>query len=95
MKHIVTESGFECEVNEAILQDWRFTKAIAKADSKDESKQLQGYVEIVELLLGEAGEERIMEHVRTKDGIVPIKAVNAEVISLIKKLKEEQAVKNS
>lgn len=94
MKHIVTESGFECDVNEAITKDWRFTKAIAMADSKDESKKLQGYVQVVELLLGDEGEERLMEHVKTTDGIVPLKAINGEVISLIKGIKDTREVKN-
>lgn len=95
MKHIVTDSGFECDVNEAITTDWRFTKAVAMADSKDDTVKLQGYVNIVELLLGAEGEKRLMEHVKTTEGMVPLSAVNAEVVSLMQKLKQEKQVKNS
>lgn len=95
MTHIMTESGFECDVNEAIAQDWRFAKAIAMADGTDESMKLKGYIKIIELLLGKEGEEKLMEHVKTDEGIVPLPEINKEVVSLIKNLRKEKEVKNS
>lgn len=91
---VTTSSGFECEVNESISEDWRFVKAVAQADSSDESDQLQGYTKIISLMLGEAGEKKLEDHVKRPDGIVPLKAINNEVIELIRAIKEKKTVKN-
>lgn len=91
---VKTSSGFECELNESIAQDWRFVKAVAMADSDDESDKLRGYTKIIELLLGKSGEQKLMEHVKTADGIVPIADINKETIELIQAMKQNQTVKN-
>lgn len=66
----VTSSGFEYEVSLRIKKDWRFVKALAKSESKDESEMLWGTTRVVELLLGEQ-EEALQEHLAEEDGVVP------------------------
>ena len=66
---IETSSGFKCEVNENKARDWRFTKALAKWDSADGSKILEGVTEVVPFLLGEEGEKKLIQHVTDADGI--------------------------
>lgn len=74
---IKTKSGFACEINENKMKDWRFVKALAKCDSKDESKQLEGITFVIPFLFGEKGEEKLIEHV-SKDGIASTEDIIAE-----------------
>ena len=50
--YVKTKSGFECEINERKVKDWKFAKALAKCDSGDESQALEGTTFIVPFLLG-------------------------------------------
>ena len=75
---IKTKSGFATNVNEKKVKDWRFIKALAKCDSADESKQLEGTAFVVPFLFGEDGEEALMEHVKEKDGTIPTSRILEE-----------------
>ena len=89
---VTTKSGFKCEINEHTLEDWRFTRAVAKSNSDDASEKLKGAVEIVTLLLGN-NEDAFYKHLASKDpnGIVSESAVTDDLVSIIEKLK---ALKN-
>lgn len=89
----ITSSGFKYEVNDNIKKDWRFVKAVAMADSDDESDKIKGYTDIVTLLLGKKGEKALEEHLMTEEGIVPLAAMNQEVIEMIRALKGDADVK--
>jgi hypothetical protein len=86
---VKTRSGFECKVNERKLKDWRFAKALAKCDSGDESKVLDGLTFVVPFLLGEDGEESLMKHVEDADGIVSTENVISEIRNIIELVGEE------
>lgn len=86
---VKTRSGFECKVNEKKLKDWRFAKALAKCDSGDESKVLDGLTFVVPFLLGEDGEESLMKHVEDADGIVSTESVISEIRNIIELVGEE------
>lgn len=89
----ITESGFEFEVDDRCLSDWKFMKAIAKSDSKDQVEQLQGAVTMVNMLLGEEGEEKLIEFVaKDNDGYAPsdkVSAIVKEIFTEVKKINEE------
>lgn len=86
---IITESGFECEVNEKIKNDWRFVNAMAKAsDDNGDIEKLDGYMQMAKLLLGKE-EERLCKHVQEEDGTVPLAEMNKEILDIIKKMGEE------
>lgn len=74
---VKTKSGFSWEVNENKAKDWRFTKALVKCESSDESKMLEGITEVVPFLLGEDGEKALMDHVM-EDGVADVTAILAE-----------------
>lgn len=88
-----TSTGFEFDINENLKKDWRVVKAIAQADSDDASDKLKGYTSLVTLLLGKKGEKDLENHVMTSDGIVPLEAINSEVIDMIRALKEDKEIK--
>ena len=86
---VKTRSGFECKVNVNKLKDWRFTKALAKCDSGDESKVLEGLTFVVPFLLGEDGEQALMEHVEDSEGIVSTTAIINEIKEIIALIGDE------
>ena len=88
-----TKSGFKFDFDERILNDWRFVKAIAKADNtSNPSAMLAGTVELVSLIFGDK-EDALMEHIASKnDGYVPQDAIKDEIIDIIEQGKD---LKNS
>lgn len=95
MIKIKTKSGFVVEVDENRAKDWRFTRALAKWEN--EESVLQGMTSCLPFLLGEDGENALMEHVKEKDGSIPAeKMVNEfrEILELlgakVKKLESSQ-----
>lgn len=87
-----TKSGFNYEVNEKILTDWRFLHAMADANSGDAERQLEGMVALPVLLLGRSGEAKLCKYLE-EDGIADrfkVAATLGEIIQAIK-LKSEQA----
>lgn len=67
---IKTESGFECDINEKRLSDWRYIKAAAKMNEGNEREIAVQLAFAVPFLLGEDGEKALMAYVEDKDGII-------------------------
>lgn len=75
-----TKTGFEFEVDDRILSDWRFTMALTKCQNGKGIDQLAGAQDMVSLMLGEDGLDRMMKHIAgLNDGYVPAEAVMAEI----------------
>ena len=75
-----TRTGFEYNIDDRILTDWRFTTALTKCQNGKGMDQLAGAQEMVSLMLGEEGLERMMKHISdNNEGYVPAEAVMAEV----------------
>ena len=85
---VTTKSGFKCEINEHILNDWRLARAIAKTHSDDDDEKMSATVDMVSLIMGEY-EKPFYEHLMSKNehGIVSEDAVVADIVSIIGKLK--------
>ena len=90
---VTTKSGFKCEINERVLDDWRFVRAISKSTSDDANDKLKGAIDIVSLIFGD-NEETFYKHLASKDpdGIVSESAVIDDLVSIIDIIK---ALKNS
>lgn len=86
---VKTKSGFKCKINENKLKDWRFAKALAKCDSGDESKVLEGLTFVVPFLLEEDGEKRLIEHVQDDEGIASTEAIIKEIRNIIELVGKE------
>ncbi|MBO7731757.1 MAG: hypothetical protein J6S67_04375 [Methanobrevibacter sp.] len=80
---IHTMSGFVCNVNEKKAQDWRFAKALADWDSKDESRIMSGMTFAVPFLLGEEQEALLMEHIMDEEGVVSTEVVLSEFKEIV------------
>ena len=84
-----TDSGFEFEVNEKIPKDFMFVKAYRMLNDKDENKMIDGFTDMVSMLLGDKEEEYykfLREHF---DGIVPVDVIGRDVGSIIDACKKE------
>lgn len=88
---VKTKSGFKCEINDKVLDDWRFTRAVALTHSEDDNERMKAAVNLVSLILRE-NEEDYYKFVESKhDGIVSEEIVTKDLISIIEAIK---ALKN-
>ena len=87
---ITTKTGFKCDINEKILNDYRFVKAISKTKSKDLLIRASSLFNLVELLLGDDTE--LINHC-TEDGIANTERVEEEIIDIIKQIGNDNEIK--
>lgn len=92
MAKINTINGKKVDIDERVFDDWRFMKALNKADSDNGSEMIAGTVELVSLIFGKA-EDTVMEAIAKKhNGYIPQEAVKDEILNAIDQIK---ALKNS
>ena len=89
---VKTTSGFKCEINDNVLDDWRFTKAVARAHSEDDTERMNAAVDLVSLILRENENEYYKFVEKKNNGIVTEDTVTKDLQSIIKQIK---ALKNS
>lgn len=82
--HVITPSGFECDIDEAAISDYKLLKLI-----RETKTDATAVVDVVTTLLGR-DEERLMAHLADEDGHVAIEAVNAEVTEIFAALKSKK-----
>lgn len=87
---ITTKTGFTCEVNENVLRDYRFVKAIAKTKSKDPLTSASALFDLVDLLIGDDTE--LIGHC-TVEGIANTEKVSEEITDIISQLGKDETVK--
>lgn len=78
MAHVITKSGFECEVDDAAMNDWDVLEKLALIADND----LKAFVEIPALLLKPEDIKRLREHV-TENGHVLANRMITEVTEII------------
>ena len=86
--NITTKSGFKIDINPDKAKDWRFVKALAKAESPNEGTQIIGLTDAVTILLGEDGEQALCRHVE-KNGVAVAEDIIREVKEIIDACGEE------
>ena len=82
-----TKTGFNFELNEDNLNDYELFKLIT---GLEENQWL--LPKLVTKLLGEEQEKRLLDHVRTPDGKVPMNVIDKEITDIFSLSKE---LKNS
>lgn len=87
---VKTKSGFTCNVNENKLKDWRYVRAAAKAaKSTDEAETLAEVCFMINFLLGDADEERLINHVADKEGVADSVLIQSEFEEITRLMGEE------
>lgn len=89
---VTTKSGFKCDINDKVLDDWRFARAVARTHSDDDNERINAAVDLVSLILRD-NEDAYYKYVEKKnDGIVSEDIVTSDLVSIIEQIK---ALKNS
>lgn len=83
-----TKSGFKFQLNEEAMNDMEFIEFLAKTE-----ESVTALPKVIEMVLGENQKKKLYDHIRTKDGRVPLEAVNNEISEIFDIAGEE--VKNS
>jgi len=91
MTKVVTDSGFEVEVDAETLQDsMEFLDAIIAADSGD----LKGIPTLMSIMLNQDDKKRLYEHCHV-DGRTSIRKINTEIKDILSKMGgQSEPVKN-
>ena len=74
-----TQTGFEFELDDDVLDDMELLDALASADKGNPL----GYSEALDIMLGEEEKKRLYDHVRNEKGRVKLTALSEEILSII------------
>lgn len=90
-----TRTGFEYQVNEKILRDWRIVKLMAKVRTGGDDGDI-AFFELIEKFFGAEQEERLTAHCEDEDGIADLDKMRDELMDVfghpeIKKLLSSQS----
>lgn len=77
MKTVKLSNGFECEVNEQVVNDMELIDLLA-ATKEDGSV----YAEVVKKIFGEEQKKKLYDAIRTKDGLVPMANLDGKTYSI-------------
>lgn len=80
MKKIKTESGFICEINPLLLDDMELIDSLAEIEENP-----LVLPKVIVKLLGSDLKKKLYDHVRAKDGRVPVEAISKELADIFSK----------
>lgn len=90
-------NGFEVKIDKSKIKTYRFTKLIGKSASPDAEEKMYATSCILEYLIGEKGEEALIEYTAKKLGHEPtakeISDLTVEIINMMKD--EDEEIKKS
>lgn len=77
MKTVKLSNGFQCKVNEQIVNDMELIDLLA--ETKEDGSI---YADVVKKIFGEEQKQKLYDAIRTKDGIVPLANLDGETYSV-------------
>lgn len=87
MINVKLEDGFEVEVDEEVLTDWRFTKVLVKSQKGTDWEKLEAAHTMAEMLLGENA-DKLCDHIANKNnGRVPSTLYMEKVAEIMQAMK--------
>ena len=78
MRRGTTKSGFEFEIDERDLNDYRFLKMLARSQ-----KDALAFSDVLERMLGPEQEEALCKHLEDEDGHVPLETLSEVVAEIM------------
>lgn len=81
--HVKTTSGFECDINENVLDDMEVLDYLASI----EGGELMKYPKLLSKLFAPEVKKALYDHVRTEDGRVPYAAFETEITDIFNSIK--------
>ena len=88
-------SGFKFEIDETVLDTWQFVKAMGLCGSPKIQESLYGLTQMISLMMGTEGEEKLTEFYTKKNGKCTQKDMEAAIKEIFTKIKKEKEIKNS
>ena len=83
-------NGFEFSADEKVIGTYKFARLIAQTMSTDRRKQLTATFEILPHLIGEEGEEALLDYIKEQTGEEPTeKEVSECIIEMINTIRDE------
>lgn len=76
---IKTKSGFKCEIDENVLDDWDLLVAFREIDKGD----ISAIVDVAPKFLGENQYKKLMEHIKRKHGNVKASIMVQEISEIM------------
>ena len=92
---ITTKSGFNCEVDPEVLNDYEFLELAVTAMNGNKVQQSAATFQMIRGLLGEVQEQALKEHLREENGRVPFDKMGAELLEILAGMRQDETVKNS
>ena len=91
-----TTTGFEYTIDERRVKSWSMVKKIAQMQSTKSDIAVYGIaIELINDLLGEDQERRLMDHVTRIYGYDDAEMVSKEFFEIIASVKQDKGLKNS
>ena len=72
-----TKSGFQYEVTDETLNDFQLIEVLADVDTNP-----MLLPKLVKMLLGDEQKQRLLDHLRTEKGNVPLDAISVEIMEI-------------
>ncbi len=90
-------NGFQLEIDETKVKTYKFAKLVGMGVSKNVNERLYATASILTYLLGEKGEEALLEYIEKQTGKEPtgqeVASLTIEIINLMKT--EDEEIKKS
>lgn len=77
MKTVKLSNGFECKINEQVVNDMELIDLLA--ETKEDGSV---YADVVNKIFGDEQKKKLYEIIRTKDGIVPLANLDGKTYSI-------------
>lgn len=84
--HIITSSGFECDIDEAALDDMELLDDLVSIDQGEVTK----FPSAVRRILSAEEKNRLYDHLRNAEGRVPVESFGAELGDIISGLSSKK-----
>lgn len=77
-----TKSGFNFEIDEEVVNDYEFIEVLADVDENPLKSP-----KLFKMLLGDEQTNKLKEHIKAKNGKIPVKIMTEEIADILKNAK--------
>lgn len=87
-----TKTGFEYSIDERIVKDYRYVRALARLNRGDSAEKFLAFDQISTMMLSDKVDDLISHVEKLNDGFAPIEAIGAEVTEMIGALTPKNSI---
>lgn len=86
MTHIVTSTGFECDIDPIVMDDMEVLDLVVRIDKTDPL----AYPPFLDKIMGAENKAALYNHVREADGRVPMGKISEEIAEILDQIGEKK-----